>query len=220
MKRTICCLLFLLAVLTLRSQQVYLHAGKVISSFDYEDSNGNSPDDLKGSLQGSIGVGYRMQVMNSAWHLSFEISNSNYGSTISDQNLGNYSEWDVSYLGLNLGVDYEFFKPEIHKADREGFSFYLKGIAATEFFLFGKQNLNSQVFDLKGVEEFDQPLFFLKAGTGLNYYITKNHVAFVQYIFGRSILLGDHSGEEKLNYNTHTISIGYAIKLFSRTNKK
>jgi hypothetical protein len=194
---------------------LYLEAGKVASSFAYKDSEGNSPDDLNGAIRGSFGLGYRHAIMNSAWHLSFEVSNNNYGATNSDQTLGNYSEWEVSYLGLNLGVDYEFFKPEIYNADRQGFSFYLKGIMATEFLLSGKQTTNSSVYDLKGVEEFDQPVYFLKAGTGLNYYITRTSVVFAQYIFGRSILFGDQTGREKLNYNTHTLTLGFAIRLFN-----
>ncbi len=56
-----------------------------------------------------------MSIMKSAWHLSFGVSNDKYGATSSDQVLGNYSEWDVSYLGVNLGVDYEFFKPPMYK---------------------------------------------------------------------------------------------------------
>jgi hypothetical protein len=215
MKKIFSCLLLLLLTVSLSGQQLYLEAGKVISSFDYKDSQGDKPEDLKGTIQGSIGLGYRFALMNSAWHLSFEISNNNYGATASDQTLGNYSEWDVSYLGLYASVDYEFYKPEIYNADRQGFSFYLKGIIATEFLLSGKQKMNSQVYDLKGVEEFDQPVYFLKAGTGLNYYITRNNVVFVQYIFGRSILFGDQSGQEELHYNTHTLSIGFAIRLFS-----
>lgn len=215
MKKIFSCLLFISLSISLNSQQLYLEAGKVISSFVYKDSEGDTPEDLKGTIQGSIGLGYRFALMSSAWHLSFEVSNNNYGATNSDQSLGNYSEWDVSYLGLNIGVDYEFYKPEIYNAERQGFSFYLKGIVATEFFLSGKQKTNNQVFDLKGVEEFDQPVYFLKAGTGLNYYISRNNVVFVQYIFGRSILFGDQSGKEQLNYNTHTLSLGFSIRLFN-----
>jgi hypothetical protein len=215
MKKIFSCLLFISLSISLNSQQLYLEAGKVMSAFAYKDSEGNTPDDLKGTIQGNIGLGYRLALSGSPWHLSFEISNNNYGATSSDQNLGNYSEWDVSYLGLNLGVDYEFFKPEIHNAERQGFSFYLKGIAATEFFLSGKQATNAQVFDLKGVEEFDQPVYFLKAGTGLNYYITRSNVVFIQYIFGRSILFGDQSGKEQLHYNTHNLSLGFSIRLFN-----
>jgi hypothetical protein len=216
MKKIFCCLLIILPAISLSSQQIYLEAGKVISSFAYKDSEGNPPEDLKGTIQGCFGLGYRFAINNSAWHLSFEVSNNNYGATNSDQSLGNYSEWDVSYLGLNVGIDYEFLKPDIYNADRQGFSFYLKGLIATEFLLSGKQKINSQVFDLKGVEEFDQPVYFLKAGTGLNYYITRNNVVFVQYMFGRSILIGDHSGQEQLHYNTHTLSLGFSIRLFNK----
>jgi hypothetical protein len=214
MKKIFVCLLFVSFMLTVNGQQVYLETGMVISSFVYKNSSGNSLDNLKGTYRNSLGLGVRMPVMKSAWHISLEASNNKYGATTSDQILGNYSEWDVSYLGVNLGVDYEFFKPPMINIDRQGFSFYLKGVFATEFLINGKQKLNSQVFDLSGEEEFDKPVFFLKGGIGFNYYITRTYVAFAQYMFGRSLLFGNYSGQEKLNYVTHCFTLGFSIDLF------
>jgi hypothetical protein len=201
-------------MVTATSQQVYLETGMVISSFIYKNSNDNSLDNLKGSLRNSLGLGVRIPVMKSPWNVSLEVSNNKYGATTSDQALGNYSEWDVSYLGINLGCDYEFFKPPMQKVDREGFSFYLKGILATELLLSGKQKLNSQVFDLSGAEEFDKPVYFLKGGIGINYYLTRSYIVFAQYTFGRSILLGNYSGQEKLNYMTHYVGLGFSVDLY------
>lgn len=216
MKKILGCLLFLSSMLTAAGQQLFLETGMLISSFDYKDSNGNSPGNLKGTYQGNLGLGGRMAVMQSPWHVSLLISNNKYGASCSDQTLGNYSEWYVSYLSLNLGVDYEFFKPPVQNADRKGFSFYLKGIFATEFFINGKQNLNSQVFDLAGVEEFDKPVYFLKAGTGVNYYLTRSYIVFAEYIFGRSILFGNYDGQEQLHYMTHCVSIGFLFNFSAK----
>ncbi len=106
-----------------------------------------------------------------------------------------------------------FLNPQCTNAERNGFSFYLKGIIATDFLINGKQRLNNQVFDLTGVEEFDKPVFFLKGGTGVNYYITRSYVAYVQYMFGRSILFGNYNGQEELHYIVHSVSIGFSISL-------
>jgi hypothetical protein len=218
MKKIFCCLFFACYVISASSQQVYLITGKVLSSFDYKDSEGNTPGDMKGTSQNSLGLGVRTSIFKSAWNISFEAANDKFGATCSDQLLGNYSEWDVSYLGLNLGIDYEFFKPNMFKNEREGFSFYLKGIFATDLLLNGKQRLNNQVFDLAGVEEFDKPVLFLKGGSGVRYYITRNYVAFAQYMFGRSILPGNYNKQEKLNFITHSVSLGFSVSLFSRGN--
>ena len=219
MKKIFGCLLFFAFILTASGQQLYLETGMVISSFDYKNSNGERTDNLKGTYRNNLGLGIRMPLMKSPWNLSFEVSNNKYGASGSDPVLGNYSEWDVSYLGLNAGIDYEFFKPMVHNTGQERFSFYLKGIIATEFLINGKQKLNSQVFDLSGEEEFDKPLFFTKGGIGVNYYLSGNYVVFAQYIFGRSILIGNYAGQEKLNYNTHSITLGLSVDLFFKSNR-
>ncbi len=214
MKKIFGCLLFAFTMFTVSSQQLYLETGKLISSFDYKNSDGNSLSDLTGSSQNSFGLGVKMSMFKSPAHLSLGLSSNKYGATSSDQELGNYTEWDVSYLGANLGVDYEFFQPQIHSNDRNGFSFYLKGIFATDFLIKGKQRLNDQVFDLDGVEEFDKPVYFLKGGAGLNYYLTKSYVAYVQYMIGRSILFGNYNNQEQLHFITHSVSLGFSISLF------
>ncbi|MFN8241626.1 MAG: hypothetical protein U0X39_12865 [Bacteroidales bacterium] len=218
MKRILFAFLTLLIIPELTAQQIYLETGKVISNFDYRNSDGDRPVKLKGTLQGSIGAGARMELFKSAWGVSLGFSNNKYGASGNDPALGNYSEWEVSYLGINLGVDYEFFKPPIYNADRQGFSFYLKGEASTEFLLNGKQRLNSQVYDLSGEEEFDQPLVFLRGGAGLNYYITRANVVFLEYEFGRSVFPMKGDGEETLHLNTHLMTLGIMVRLFQ--NKK
>jgi hypothetical protein len=195
------------------SQQIFLETGMVISSFDYKTSDGSKLENLKGSGKGCFGLGIRMPVMKSQWNALIEVSDNKYGATSSDPELGNFSEWDVSYLGINLGADYEFFKPKMINIERNGLSFYIRGLIATEFLLSGKQKLNSQVYDLSGEEEFDKPTFFVKGGIGGNYYLTRNYIVFAQYIFGRSILFGNYSGQEKLNYTTHAISLGITVDL-------
>lgn len=214
MKRILGCLLFSALMFTAAGQQLYLNGGVVISSFDYKNSDGTSIENLKGTYRNTLGLGTRISVRKSPWHVSLGVSSSKYGATANDPELGNYSEWDVSYLGVNLGVDYEFFKPKMVNIDREGFSFYIKGAFATEFLISGKQKLNSQVFDLSGEEEFDKPVYFVKGGFSLNYYLTRSYILNCQYMFGRSILFGNYTGQEKLNYNTHAITIGFTVDIF------
>jgi hypothetical protein len=213
MRRFFGCLIFAFFMLTLSSQQVYLRTGKVISSFDYKNSEGNRLSDLSGSFLNSLGLGSRIPVMKSPCNISFEISNDKFGASCSDTLLGNYSEWDVSFLDLNLGVDYEFLRPLYNRNDPKGFSFCLKAAFATDFLIKGKQRLNNQVYDLSGVEEFDKPVFLVKGGVCVNYYITRSYVAFVQYMYGRSFLIGNYTGQEQLRYSTHSISLGFAVNL-------
>lgn len=213
MRKFFGCLLFACFTLTLSSQQVYIKTGKVISSFDYKNSSGDPLTDLEGAFLNSVGLGARVSIMESPFNVSFEIANDKFGATSSDTLLGNYSEWDVSFLDLNLGLDYEFFRPLYNKNDPEGFSFCIKAIFATDILIKGKQKLNSQVYDLTGVEEFDKPVLLAKGGICLNYYINRSYVVFAQYLYGRSFLYGNYTGQEQLRYTTHSICLGFAVNL-------
>ncbi len=213
MKKIFGIFLFAFLMTAVKSQQIYLETGKVLSLFDYKNSAGARLGNLKGTSQNSLGLGFRMPVRQSAFNVSLGVSNDKFGATSTDPALGNYSEWYASYIGVNLGVDYEFHKPPMVNNNRHGFSYYVKGICATDFLINGKQRLNSTVIDLSGVEEFDKPVYFLKGGAGVYYYITRSYIAFAQYMFGRSILLGNYEGQEQLHYVTHTITIGFSVNL-------
>lgn len=213
MKKILSCILLAGAVSTAHGQQLYLETGKVLSSFHYTNSNGDRDRNLKGTLQNCFSAGVRMPVLRSPWNVLLGIASNKYSASESDQTLGNYSEWDASYLGVNLGAGYEFHKPPMHDIDRNGFSYFVNALVSTEFLISGKQMLNSQVYDLVGEEEFNKPVFFLKTGAGVNYYITRRYLVFAEYTFGRSILIGDYSGQEKLFYLTHCISLGFCADL-------
>jgi len=214
MKKILSCFLLAFIMLSLHSQYLYLETGKLISSFKYKNSEGGSLSDLKGSNQNTLGAGFRMSLFQSPLHISLGVAHDKFGATSSDLELGNYSEWEAAFLGANLGVDYEFLQPRMNPSQHDKFSFSVKGIFGTDYLIKGKQKLNNQVYDLTGVEEFDNPVFFLKGGATFNYYITRSYVAYGQYIFGRSILFGNYNGQEQLRFITHNVNIGFSVSLF------
>ena len=218
MKNILFCVLLVAFVSNAAGQQFYLETGMVISSFNYRNSDGDRLTDLKGTNLNGFGIGAAMPVMKSPWMVFLELSNNKYGATPSDPEIGNFSEWDVSCLGLTLGGSYVFFKPRMINIDREGFSATVRAALAPELLIAGKQKLNSQVYDLSGEEEFDKPFFFVKGGVSVNYYLTRNYIVFSRYMFGRSLLFGNYDGQEKLNIMSHTISLGFALDISHRRN--
>jgi hypothetical protein len=214
MKKILGCLLFTSITLTASSQTIFLETGKVLATFDYKNSDGDRLGDLSGSNENNVGLGARMALLGSAFHVSLGGEYFKLAATSSDPTLGNYLEWDASFAGANLGFDYEFFKPSANRNVDVGFSFYVKGAIAADFLLSGTRKLNSQATDLTGVEEFDKPLYFIRGGIGGNYYISRTFVVYAQYMFGRSSLFGDYTDQEQLRFLTHTISIGLGINLF------
>jgi len=213
MKKLFGCLLFIIYVMTAGGQQVYFGTGLVISSFDYENSAGDQITDLKGNYSGGLELGFRMRLMESGLHLSLAATHNKYNATSSDPVLGNFNDWNVAYVGANLLADYELFTPMVHNSER--LTLFLKGGVSADFLITGKQRMNSQVYDLHGVEEFDKPVYFVKAGLGANYYLSGKYLVFGQYMFGNSILIGNYSGQEQLKYLTHSIIFGVAMDLFA-----
>ena len=215
MKRITFIFLMALYILPAQSQLLYFETGKVFSSFDYKNSSGKSLSNLVGSNENNLGLGFRMPVHKSALHLLIGASYNKQGAEGSDAALGNYYSWDFHTLGLNAGIDYEFFMPPINQNEQKGLSFLIRAGLETDFLTNGTQRINNQVYDLAGKEEFDKPFYFLKAGAAVNYYISKMFVVYVQYMYGQSILFGDYTKKEQLKFITHNISVGLSIRLFN-----
>jgi hypothetical protein len=211
--------LFLLLLLSLplfgSSQQLSVSYGRLLSYFDYEDSQGNSLDNLSGISSNSFMLGYQMPIASKRWYLNTAASYNKYGARGSDIPLDTYFEWDVNYLGINIGIDYEFLEQKNFFANQDGFYFYIKGSVATEFMVQGTQRINNKLYNLKGEEQFDKPVFFLRGGAGANYCVSHRLVVFLQYMGGKSLpIFGKSSGDrEKLQYITHAFSFGLLLNL-------
>lgn len=214
------CLLTTLLATAIQAQQLYLDMGKSISSFDYHNSEGVKLKNLTGGPQNIMGLGYRMPLFATSLHVSAGATYNSYQAEGSDGDYGNSYSWDATFVGTNLGIDYEFLEPGTRYNDRQGFSFCLKGQVAGEFLVHGMQRLNDDIINLKGVEQFDKPFLFLKGGVSANYYISKNLIVYLQYMGGRSILPQSSKNEENLAFITHNFSLGLFIAFVQNKRSK
>jgi len=127
-----------------------------------------------------------------------------YGSSGSDAVLNNFYTWDVTYLGLNLGADYVFYR-------NVNLVFYAKTSVSPEMLIHGTQTLNDDVYNLAGEEDFNTPIIFLRGGLGTQFQISDEASVFVQYMIGKSYgLSGD---PEKLNIISHNVGFGLLFNL-------
>ena len=104
MKKNILVLFFFLAANAF-SQQIYIEAGKTISSFDYKNSQGVRLDNLQATSNSFMSVGYRSKSLVKKAKILFGVSYVGYGAVGSDDSVGNYMEWDINYLEFNTGLD-------------------------------------------------------------------------------------------------------------------
>jgi len=203
-------LFFLVIGINSFSQQLYVEAGKTMSSFEYKNSEGNGLDNLNATSQSFMTMGYRNQIFIKNLYGSLGTSYAGYGAIGSDDTLGNFFEWNVNYLEFNVGLDYELFKAN-------KFQFYLKGTASIEFMLQGTQTLNNMVINLKNNDDFDKTLFDFRAGFGVAHPISDQLSFYVQFMYGRSLKLKDGTANtddlEELKLVSKNLSFGLLINL-------
>jgi hypothetical protein len=220
MQKTTLIICIILLSISINAQQISLEYGKVISKFDYKNSNGERLQNMQGSTDNHLSVGFNLPIRKSDLYFLSAIALNKYSAQCSDEILGNYYEWKVNYLDANLGIGYEFLKSNSqinfkNTNSESAFTFYAQLSTGVEFLLQGNQTINNQVYNLKGVEQFNKPLIMAHGGIGAKYYASKSISVYLQYMGGKSFsLFKSSSGDkEKLNYITHTISIGIDIML-------
>lgn len=220
MFKTTIALVFLLFYLnSTNAQQFNFEIGKVISSFDYKNSEGEKLSNLLGTTDNHLAIGFKNPLRSSNFYFLSSVFYNKYGAKGSDESVGNYYDWIVNYLGLKIGAGYEFLKTSSqinfkNTNSEEAFTFYVQVEGGSEFLVQGTQTINNAVYSLKGVEQFDKPLIFALGSLGINYYATKSLSVFFQYTGGKSFSLFK-SGDDKevLNFITHTFSLGVGINL-------
>lgn len=201
-------LLLLITTTIATAQQLYFETGKSLSSFDYENSQGEKLRNLQSTVNSFMTIGYRDRVITGKNIMgSIGISYAGYGAIGSDDVVGNFMQWDVNLLEINAGLDHKVFS--IKKA-----SVYIKGLTSVGFLVSGSQTLNNQVFNLKNIEEFDKPLINFKIGGGFSHPISENLSFYVQYIYGKSLVWTPQP--EKLRIASNNISFGLLVNLSNK----
>lgn len=192
------------------AQQLYIEAGKTVSSFDYNNSQGQGLDNLQASNHSFLALGYRDQVFAKNLNGSFGVAYAGYGAIGSDDTVGNFMEWDANYLEFNLGLDYELFK--INKT-----AIYIKGASSAAFLMQGTQTLNNKVINLKNTDDFNKTIFNFRIGLGFLQPISENLSFYAQYMYGKSLTLKSGTDStatlEELKIVSKNISFGLLINI-------
>ncbi len=204
MKKILIVALLFIGVTAVKSQHIFFETGKSISSFRFENSQGETLDNLQKTDHAFMSLGYRRSIFTKNLYLSAEGSYNSYGAVGSDRDVGNYYAWDVSYLGVRVGLDYELF-------NTGNFTYYIKGAVSAEFLIRGTQTLNDQVYTLRGEDDFDTPIYFLRGGLGVQYKVSQNLSVFTQYMYGMSGTFKNIEG--KLQINAHNFGVGLLINI-------
>ena len=207
-------ILCFLAFLPVTGQHFFIELGRVNSSFDFTNSQGQELQNLQSQSNSYAGIGYKQTLFTEKLNVSLGLNYNSYGATGSDISLGNSFEWEVDYIGVNLNFDYDL-------ASIGDFTLFAKAGVALEFLATGTQRINNVTIDLVKEEEFDQNPFFFRAGAGVSYPIFKGGSLYAQYLWGKSLPLKDDNGgsSEELVINTHMFGLGLVVDILKKENQ-
>ena len=208
MKIKLLLILFISSIFYCQSQQLYFEINKTSSQFEYKNSQGNELSNILPKTNNNMAFGFRFQGIKNKLSLTAGVTYNSYGAIGSDPILDNRYEWDVTYVGVNVGIDYKLFELRELK-----FSF--KTTLGSEFLVQGSQTLNNQVYNLVKEKEFNQSFFMVNGGFAVQYPINNKASIYGQYMAGKSFTAFQENtiDSEELNFFHHGFGIGIIIKL-------
>jgi len=208
--------IFLLVVLSgtygSLAQQVYIETGRNSSSFDFTNNSGANLENLQSKTFSYVAAGYRHQLFTEGLNLTTGLSYNTYGAIGSNAEFLSSFEWDLHYLALDLGLDYDLFSVN-------SFTFYLHAGVSAELMLSGVQTIDNQVIDVKNIEEFDDLPIFLRGGAGLRLPLSDTANIYAQYNYGSGLVLDDNnnSATTELRIKLHSVGVGILVDLPCKT---
>lgn len=222
MQKSLFLILLFITTLCVSGQQVFIESGSAISAFNYKNSDNESIDNLFGSNNLFLQIGYRTISPVSRLNYSAGISYIGYGAMGSDSTVGNYFEWDVRYIGIDLGLEYEIIKKRFTTGTLSDLTVYIKATVSPELLVHGTQTINNEVYNLIGVEQFKYPFIFARGGAGVSYSITRVITVYAEYLGGMGfpLKIGDRDDKEKLWISNHNIGFGLYVNLPSYSSRR
>ena len=209
MKNIIFTLFFIIGAFQLgTAQQLFLKTGPTVSNFQYENSIGESLENLQSVGKFHFGISNRFLMNHGSVYLTCGASWNNYGAIGSDPGLDNFFEWDLSYAGLRAGMDIRFL--EIND-----FSVAFSGTLGAEYLVSGTQVINNQAYDIRNSDEYDPLNFMLWGGALASYELSRKSAICFQYQFGYSLfdLQRTANDNETLRLMAHQFSLGFLINI-------
>lgn len=187
------------------AQQAFVEIGRTSAFFKYSDSNGEGLANTFTRPQLCYQFGFRGTLYKRIKYTGTLLFN-RYSVFGSDEKFNNSYSWDVQYLGFGVGAEADVLK-------YKRFSLLFQGVVEPQFLIIGTQEVNGQVNDLKGVEEFDRPLLFLRAGAGINYCLIQTIAISFRYKYGLGLPIGKTESSETLRIMSSTFSVGLLVSL-------
>lgn len=197
-------LTFLLALsLAGTAQQLVVETGRVSTRLNYQNTGGDSGLEFFPENRFTYTLAYRgLWGPNAAWRAGMRYRR--LAARASDPVFDRTYSWDAQYLGLHTQLDVEWLR-------RESIGFLWTGGVDTQWLTAGQQTVGTDIYDLRGVEQFSNPYLFLNTGMQARYCLDSHIAVTFAYNYGHGLPLGAGDDPESLRFNTHTLSLGLFI---------
>jgi hypothetical protein len=149
------------------SQSIYLKLDKNISRFDFVSSEGKMDSDIQSNIGSGFEVGYSTLLYKKHPRFSYSggITYNEFNASVGTS--ANLIKWQTVYLGVKNSITYTFIKI------RKG-SLGIKLGQNISKLIFGKEEVNGILFDIKNQKDFKGILLQNVAGLEVKYLISKN----------------------------------------------
>ena len=208
-------LTLLLFPFLVNAQSISFDFGKSSSSFIYKDSNGDKLDNLTDKSGDILSMRYTYP-LSDQFDIGMGLQKNEYGAQSLDAD--NNLNWDLSYVGFNLGFDYTFDLLKLnsklsHLSYNKGL---LSAVINTNFahvwLTKGIQEIDNQVYDLKEFDGNFNNVIKLEFGVGLLFGLDDNTSLSLKYSVNRG-LTNMESDNQELYLFAHHIMFGVVIDL-------
>lgn len=205
MKKIVLIFALLFAYVTVvNSQQVYLKAGRSLSTLFYKNSAGHRVENILSSTHSNLGLGFRTNFFTNALFIKLGVNYNNYGAIASDDVVFNFMEWNATYMGADIGFDLNLFK-------MKNFTVFTNISTSLEFMVQGVQVHNNQVINIVGKEDFNTSVFFYGGGLGVEYAISDRVSVYTKYNYRKSSSMRKYPA--KMKNLVHEFSFGLLLNV-------
>ena len=208
-KKLLLICIFLLSLYSY-SQHIYGGGGITTTTIDYKNSDGESISDLQPTNTSYYHVGMRDKANgNRTAFYRLGVTYTEYAAKTEIIQLSpGYNAFDLTFLGLEVGIDRMIFKV------RDNFALFISGFLSSELLLEGTETNNILVSDLNSNDEFNNVNFFAKGGLTAQVRISKKIALIAEAKYGISVL-NDYNEIETLTMKPLQIGLGFFMNLSS-----
>ena len=191
-------LIFFIALTNSYSQEVYFLTGSNFTKYNFKNSNEPMATPLQSGTGTSYEMGYTRPLKNNRFSHTIGVNLNEYNAVAGS--MANSYQWDTKYLGVNNSLGFTI-------PLTTNFKLLLNAGLNLSTIIYGKQEINGAIYDLKSQDEFSGLIFIPNTGVQLKYKL--NDFGYLSFGYGlsRSLILFNIS-QEKLTTSTNQILFG------------